>query len=106
MSAPSEIEAFIKQVMESDLEPKMRASKFVLMPFAPEMKTDVMFALQLGFCLLLEKPLIICALRGAYVPPRVLGLADEIVVGDTVEDLKPALAAAVHRLANKPGNVQ
>jgi hypothetical protein len=96
VNIPSEVEDFIR----AELESKMRDSKFVVMPFTPGMKTDIAFALQLGLCLLLEKPLIIAVMRGAYIPPRVLGLADEIVTGDSMEDLKKALGAAVNRLAN------
>jgi hypothetical protein len=78
----------------SRLAEPMRGSIFVLMPFTPS-GPDLFLALQLGMCLLYEKPLVVLALEAAYVPPRVLALADYVIRARSVEDAKEELHKVV-----------
>jgi hypothetical protein len=99
-----EINRFLEELTRigrDDIKPEMMSSAFVLMPFAPGIDADVYLALQLGLCLLWEKPLIVLALGGAYVPPRILELADTVVRGATVEEAKDGMRAAVMRICER-----
>src|SRR6187402_2530821 len=57
--------------MRKRLIPKMRGSENVLM-LAPDVKAefDISFALQIGACILLEKPLILVVHPGRQIPPK------------------------------------
>jgi hypothetical protein len=95
-----EIDRFMKELTEigrDDIKPKMQSSAFVLMPFVGD-DADIYLALQLGLCLLLEKPLIVLALGDAYVPPRILDLAYAVVRGATVEETKDKMQAVITRI--------
>jgi hypothetical protein len=69
--------------MRRRLIPKMRDSQSVLM-LAPDMKADIDigFALQIGACILLEKPLILVVHPGRQIPPKLLAIADRIIEAD------------------------
>jgi len=69
--------------MREKLIPKMDDSANVLM-IAPNMdsKFDIEFALQIGACILLEKPLILLAQRGRTIPPKLRAIADRIIETD------------------------
>jgi len=66
--------------MRRRLIPKMRGSETVLM-LAPDLKADfdISFALQIGACILLEKPLILVIHPGKIVPPKLRTIADRII---------------------------
>jgi hypothetical protein len=66
--------------MRKRLIPKMEGSQSVLM-LAPDLKADfdISFALQIGACILLEKPLILVIHPGKVVPPKLRTIADKII---------------------------
>lgn len=70
-----------------DIIPKMRGSAFCVTVVTPH-GIDPYLCLQLGACLLLEKPLLILALGGVWIPARVRALADAIVEGDSMKNLE------------------
>jgi hypothetical protein len=67
--------------------PKMRDSATVLL-IAPSMdsKFDVQFAVQIGAAVLLEKPLLVIAMIGRPVPPKLERIADRIIYTSGVDD--------------------
>ena len=69
--------------MRARMIPKMKDSASVLM-IAPRMeeKFDIEFALQIGSCILLEKPLILLVDRKRTIPPKLRAIADRIVEVD------------------------
>lgn len=69
--------------MRKRLIPKMRGSSSVLM-LAPDMKAefDISFALQIGACILLEKPLILVVHPGRQIPPKLRAIADRVIEAD------------------------
>lgn len=70
--------------MREKLIPNMADSANVLM-IAPDLETaqfDIEFALQIGACILLEKPLILLAQRGRTIPPKLRAIADRIIESD------------------------
>jgi hypothetical protein len=104
-----EIDQFFEkltQISEDDLKPKILSSAFVLMLFLPDDQGDIHFALQLGLCMLLEKPLIVLALKDAYVPPRILKFADVVVRAATVEEAKAALRVGIQQICPGARQVQ
>ena len=66
--------------MRARLIPKMRDSAHVLM-IAPKIgeKFDIDFALQIGSCILLEKPLILLVDPSRTIPPKLRAIADRII---------------------------
>lgn len=69
--------------MRKRLIPKMRDSSNVLM-LAPDVKAefDISFALQIGACILLEKPLILVVHPGRQIPPKLRAIADRVIEAD------------------------
>jgi hypothetical protein len=111
MKEPSEEEinefmAELSRIGKDDIKPKMMSSAFVLMPFMGTMETDIYLALQLGLCLLLEKPLIVLALGNAYVPPRILELAYAVVRGATLDDAQDQMMAVMLELRRRQRKAQ
>lgn len=69
--------------MRKRMIPKMRESANVMM-IAPDMSTefDIDFALQIGSCILLEKPLILLVDRTRTIPPKLRAIADRVIEVD------------------------
>lgn len=64
----------------SELVPKIRDSA-VGISVIPEGRADVKFAVELGFLLMMDKPLLLIVPPGAKAPAKLVGVADEIVEG-------------------------
>jgi len=91
--------------------PQMIEQSAVVMSLVPEdgMKTDVKFAVELGFAIMLDKPIIAVVQPGSKVSEHMIRVADEIVECnmETEEDrekLAQALDEAMNRIQN-PGNL-
>lgn len=69
--------AFVKDV-KKNLIPKLKDSALTI-SLVPEGKTDVKFAVELGFSIMMDKPIIAAVARGAKVPAKMVLVADEIV---------------------------
>lgn len=113
MSDKKPTQAEIDEAMEDladharkDIIPKMRGSAFCVTVVTPH-GIDPYLCLQLGACLLLEKPLLILALGNVWIPARVRALADAIVEGDTMENpevqerIRAAMLAVVEKVREK-----
>jgi hypothetical protein len=85
----------------ADILPKMKGSIFCLATFDDH--ADLFLALQLGVALVYEKPLIVLALDGTPVPPKVRQVADSIVEGRSMKDLevKQKLLEAIGQVVDK-----
>ena len=65
-----------------DMVPKMAGSAYVI-TIAPEGgTTDVKIAVELGYAILLDKPLIVFAPKGRHVAERLLRIADHVITGE------------------------
>jgi hypothetical protein len=65
-----------------DVAPKIRDSAFTI-TIAPTGGTvDVKIAVEIGYSILLDKPLIVFCPKGRVVAPKLLRIADHIVEGD------------------------
>lgn len=71
-------------VRENLLEP-MKDSAIVMTLFTGPI--DVKIAVEIGFAVLLDKPIVVCALAGAAVPENLRKVATEIVELDVLDDL-------------------
>lgn len=81
-----------------DIVPKMKASAFVLCPLAPN-DVDIFMALQIGAAILLEKPLLVIATGGVWVPPKLRRIADIVVEGELKDpETQQRVHEAVKRL--------
>ena len=63
-----------------ELVPKLRDS-FCTVSLVPTGKTDVKFAVELGFSIMFDKPIIAVVASGTQVPGKLVAVADEIVEG-------------------------
>lgn len=84
----------------NDLLPKMRGSAFAI-ALVPD-RPDVQIATQLGFMILLDKPIIAVVTPGTPVPAKMIAIADEIVEGDMKDPgMQSRLLAAIDRATKK-----
>jgi hypothetical protein len=70
------------QHVQADLIPKIQSSAVSLMIQQPDVAIDVKYAVELGCCILLDKPIIVVALPGAPVPDALRKVAHSVVEGD------------------------
>lgn len=73
---------FVRDVKKG-LIPKIRDSAYVA-SFVPERAdgTDVKFAIELGFSIMMDKPIIAIVTPGAKLPKKLAEIAEVIVEGD------------------------
>lgn len=77
------IDHFLKEVL-----PQIRQSNYImtLVPTKDEM-VDIAQALEIGYCILYDKPLIVVAPEGRHTGERLRRIADHVIVADiTTED--------------------
>lgn len=88
------------RIAEESIIPQMRKSAFVLAYVDPVVNTDVWMALQVGFAVMFEKPLIVMAIGDHELPPRLIAAADEVVRVRSLKDPegKAKLKAAIDRV--------
>jgi hypothetical protein len=96
-----EFRAYEKRCRE-ELLPKMHDSSIMMSLVPKDLKADVKFATELGFMIMMEKPIIAIIPPGTKVPLGLAKVADEIVEGD-VDDptVKKRLMAAITRVTEK-----
>lgn len=86
-----------------ELLPKMQRSA-VMLSLVPQGPTDVKYALELGFMIMLDKPIICVVPPGVRVPGKLIGVADAIVEGDiTDESMGKRLSAEIDRVMKEKG---
>lgn len=70
-----------------EMLPKMQASAFVIIsPPTPDTIRDVKFACEIGFALLLNKPLIVFGNKEHAIPRRLRDAADKVVIVDMKDE--------------------
>ncbi len=94
--------AFAKRV-ETELVPKLEGTDSVFAMIGKDV--DVKQAVEIGYTLLMGKPLILCVSPGSDVPAGLTRAADEIVEVDTSDpgSAAPRLKAAMERVARRRG---
>lgn len=75
---------FVHQI-RTDLVPKLEDSGAVV-SIVPDGDGDVKFAVELGFSIMLDKPIIAVVPPGRRVPERLVRVADRIVEGNVSTD--------------------
>lgn len=88
--------------IRTNMLPKMRESATVL-ALAPDISQDLdlRFAIQIGACILLEKPLLVLAMKGRTLPPKLVQIADRIIYAEGPND--PKLQDEVAKFMNDFG---
>lgn len=76
--------AWAEQVAR-DLVPRIQASEMTVSLVPAAEATDVKFAVELGFSVMLDKPIIAVIAPGAVVPEKLARVADRIIEGP-IED--------------------
>lgn len=82
-----EFEAFVRHTLDTML-PNMQASEVVVSLLPTKDKADVKAAVELGFALMLDKPIIVFANNDQPIPARLAKIADRIIYGDMKNDLE------------------
>jgi hypothetical protein len=93
-----EVRAWAQQVRD-ELVPMLRDSAATV-SIVPAGKTDVKFAVELGFSIMLGKPIILAITPSMQVPDKLLAIADAVVeIGEhpTPDDAR-RIQAAVERV--------
>jgi len=83
-----EAKAWAAHVVE-ELAPMIKSSA-VTVSIAPTGETDVKFAVELGFSIMMGKPILLAVQHGQRIPGKLIQVADEIV---EIDYDKPAAAA-------------
>ena len=93
------------RIAEESIVPQMRKSAFVIAYADGALPVDVWMALQIGFAVMFEKPLIVMATEGFAVPPRLAAIADEVVKVPSLKDpgARDQVRAAIGRVPEKLG---
>jgi hypothetical protein len=73
-------EAYAKSVRE-DLIPKIDSSA-ITVSLAPDGQGDVKYAVELGFSIMMDKPILVVISPGQQIPPKLRVVADAIVEAD------------------------
>jgi hypothetical protein len=82
----------------SDLVPKLSESACTI-SLMPSGETDVKFAVELGFSIMLDKPIIAVIEPGQKIPARMLRVVDAVVDGPLdAPDFGERLRAAIDRI--------
>jgi hypothetical protein len=90
-----EIREFFERA-RTELFPKVEASSLFISLFTGG--HDAKFCLELGVAIMLGKPILLLALKGAPIPPRLRAIADRVVVAESVESASEELRAAMHSM--------
>jgi nucleoside 2-deoxyribosyltransferase len=86
------------------LIPMIEDSAVTMSLVSPNLKTDVKFAVELGFMIMLDKPIIAVIPPGTEVPLKLAKVADEIVEGEITDpDFQFRMAAAIDRVMKRLG---
>src|SRR5262249_27934038 len=90
-------DGFVKDATENML-PKLSLSGAGLV-LVPDNKTDVKSAVQLGFMVMQDKPILAVIEPGVQVPEKLLAVADAIVIGNPQDpDFQDKFNAAMERM--------
>lgn len=92
-----EVDRFIK-AFEAEALPHLRTSAMSLTIYTGAFDSKI--ALEFGAALLLDKPILVMALKGARIPTKMLAVVDEIVEVDDIEapENKQKLQRGITRL--------
>jgi nucleoside 2-deoxyribosyltransferase len=92
---------YAKRVRE-ELIPMIEDSAITMSLVPPGNKPDVKFAVELGFMIMLDKPIIAIVDRDSKPPAKLIAVADEIVEGQVGDpDFEERLKAAIDRVMAK-----
>ena len=84
------------QHVRDELIPMLRGSGATLSLVPPDNQLDVKYAVELGYTIMLDKPIIAVVTRDAKMPDKLAKVADAIVEGEVNDpDFQARLAAAV-----------
>jgi len=85
-----------------DVVPQMKDSA-VFLTIAPDGGiADVKQAVEIGFCILLDKPLIVVAPPGRHVAERLLRVADHVITADiSTDEGREQIAVAIKAVMNQ-----
>lgn len=84
----------------TNMVPKMVDSAVVMSLLPRNGLPDVKFCVELGYALMLEKPLILIGRPDVPIPARLLAVADEVIIAEDITDpsVSRKLSEAVKRV--------
>jgi hypothetical protein len=92
--------AAIQEIADASL-PGIRSSALVISVLSGNV--DPQLCLQIGAALLMDKPLILTAVQGAWIPARLRQLADVVIEGGSLSDpeMREKLQAAIQQVMTR-----
>ena len=95
------------QHVRDELIPMIQDSAVAMSLVPPDNIPDVKFAVELGYMIMLDKPIIAVLRAGATPPDKLVQVADELVEGDIGDpDFQERLLAAITRVKDTLGDEQ
>lgn len=92
---------YAKHVRE-EMVPKMRGSAYVMTVAPTGGDVDVKIAVEIGYAILMDKPLIVLKPAGRTVAEKLLRIADHIIEGDMdTEEGRASISEQLRRLMNQ-----
>jgi nucleoside 2-deoxyribosyltransferase len=89
-----DFKTFAQQIRENML-PAMKGSAYVISIAPPsDADVDVKLAVEIGYAILLDKPLIVFKIPGRVIGEKLMRIADHVVEGDLETDEGQAAAMA------------
>jgi ribosomal protein L23 len=100
-SDSKEFKEYAEHILK-EMVPAMKDSA-VVMTIAPDAgQHDIKIAVEIGYSILLDKPLIVIASPGRHIAERLLRIADHVITGDITTDAgKEEIARALKHLMNQ-----
>ena len=84
--------------VSNDVVPMILKSAISL-SLVPKGKADIKFAVELGLCIMMDKPIIAVVQPGTKVPAKLIAVCDEIIEASLdEEDFTERMAAAIKRV--------
>lgn len=86
----------------NELVPMIKDSSMSI-SMVPKGDTDVKFAVELGFCIMMDKPIIVVVEPGSKVPGKLVAVADAIVElhPNNMDDLMSRLEPVINKILGR-----
>lgn len=93
-----DFQAWERDVMEN-LVPALEDSALTMSLLPSSTRPDAKYAVELGMSILLDKPIMLVAQEGQFVPPKLAAIADEIIWVDyeQPDEVRARINAAAER---------
>lgn len=95
------VEEYFEHVRR-ELVPMLNKSTVTMTLVPPEGSHDLKYAVELGLMIMMDKPIIVLAVEGRPIPPKLRAVADEVVEVSSLNDVETSMkiSQAMARIAD------